>query len=122
MPGIRATSSSVILMIALGLVGKPLRRRSSAEYIWERRRRCLRRRPMIIKATARDVRPTPPAIIPAIKPRLIAIAYRALCRRAARITPSPLKLDVRYPTLASTARVARYRRAPFQRTSTARVH
>ena len=77
MPGMRATSSSVMLMIASGPVEKPLRRRSPAKLIWERRRRCLCRRPRIIKTTTRAVRETAPAMIPTSKPRLIAMAYRS---------------------------------------------
>ena len=76
MPGMRATSSSVMLIIALALVEKPLRRRSPAELIWERRRWCLCRRPRMTEATTRVIRQTAPAIIPTSKPRLIAMADR----------------------------------------------
>lgn len=76
-PGMRATSSSVMLMIALGLVRNPLRRRSPAALISERRRLCLRRRPRTTRMIAEDVRPTAPAMIPASRPKLIAIASQA---------------------------------------------
>ena len=79
----RATSSSVMLMIALGLARKPLRRRSPAELICERRRLCLRRRPRTTRITVKDVSPTPPAIVPASKPRLIAMTRQSRCVAAA---------------------------------------
>ena len=81
-PGMRATSSSVMLMIALGLARKPLRRRSPAELICERSRLCLCRRPRTTRRTVRHVRPTAPAMIPTSKPRLIAMTRQVLWERA----------------------------------------
>ena len=87
MPGMRATSSSVMLMIGRGLVWRSLSPRSLAELIWERRRRCLCRRPKTIKAIESNVKPTEPAMIAASTLRPIAIAYRAFLK-AAKIKPS----------------------------------
>lgn len=103
MPGMRATSSSVMLMIALGLVGKPLRRRSPGELIWERRRRCLCRRPRTMRMTVRDVRPTAPTMIPTSKYRLIAMTRQG--PRAGTYEESAESTGVgEYLTVLSTAR------------------
>lgn len=75
----RATSSSVMLMIGLDLLGKPLRLRSPPELIWARMRLCLCRKPRTMKTTVRDVRPTAPAIMPTIKAKLIAMADQGPC-------------------------------------------
>lgn len=100
----RATSSSVMLMIALVSVRRPLRRRSPAELMWERRRRCLCRRPRIIKVIVSDVRPTEPAMIATSRPRLIAMASRVRFRRVARMKPRPVELYGMCLMVVSTAR------------------
>ena len=112
MPGMRATSSSVMLMIALGLARKPLRRRSPAELICERRRLCLRLRPRTTMMMVQDVSPTVPAMIPASKLRLIAMT------RLSRYVS--LQLVNCYLTVVKSGRVPYSTEAPRPKRSNAR--